>query len=247
MSHKVELVGVSLDYQVYSVRAKSLRNAALNLAVGGKLYKGSGDLTVLRALSGIYFKLDEGDRLAIIGHNGSGKTTLLKVISGIYEPTSGTVDVRGRLTSMIGFGAGLEMEASGLENIRKVGTMHQIPSRLVKQRTDAIIDFAGLGAFIHLPARTYSAGMLARLMFSISTEFPADILVLDEWLSAGDADFRDKAAQRMNEFVSQSNNVIMASHDFDLVRRVCNKVLVLDGGEQKFFGPTEEWFAQAAA
>lgn len=247
MSLKVELVGVRLDYQVYSVRAQSLRNAALNLAVGGKLYRGTGDVTVLRALSGIYFKLHEGDRLAIVGHNGSGKTTLLKVIAGIYEPTTGTVDIRGRLTSMIGFGAGLEMESSGLENIRKVGLMHQIPSRQVKQRTEAIIDFAGLGAFIHLPARTYSAGMLARLMFSISTEFPADILVLDEWLSAGDADFREKAAQRMNEFVRQSNNVIMASHDFELVKQVCNKVLVLEGGEQKFFGPTEQWLRQAAA
>jgi lipopolysaccharide transport system ATP-binding protein len=119
MSCSVRLEGVTLDYFIYSVKAQSLRNAVFNLAVGGNLYKSQGDVTVVRALENVSLDLEQGDRLALVGHNGSGKTSLLKVIAGIYEPQKGLVDVKGNLTSMIAHGAGLDVEASGLQNIRK--------------------------------------------------------------------------------------------------------------------------------
>ena len=246
MSHSIELRGVNLDYPVYSVRAQSLRNAVFNLAVGGKLFKANNDVVVVRALQNVNFKIEDGDRLALVGHNGSGKTSLLKVVAGIYEPTRGNIVTRGSITSMISLSSGLDIEATGIENIKKLGMMRMLPSKLIKERIPSIIEFSDLGDFIHLPVKTYSAGMLARLMFSVATEFDADILVLDEWLSAGDAAFVLKAADRMASLVGKAKIVVLATHDPALVRKVCNKVVHLEGGSVKFFGSAEQYFSLAA-
>jgi lipopolysaccharide transport system ATP-binding protein len=241
MSCSIRLDGVTLDYYIYSVRAQSLRNAVFNMAVGGKLYKDQGDITVVRALENISFTLEEGDRLALIGHNGSGKTSLLKVIAGIYLPSRGRADVKGELTSMIALGAGLDLDATGLQNIRKMGAMRLIPAKVIDERMGAIVDFSGLGDFVRLPVKTYSQGMMARLMFACATEFEADVLVLDEWLAAGDADFIATAKERMQSFVDRAKIVVMGTHSFDLAEQVCNKVCVLDGGHIAYFGPTQGW------
>jgi lipopolysaccharide transport system ATP-binding protein len=243
MSCSVRLDGVTLDYFIYSVRAQSLRNAVFNLAVGGKLYKNQGDVTVVRAVENVSFNLVEGDRLALVGHNGSGKTSLLKVIAGIYEPAKGRVDIQGSLTSMIAHGAGLDFEASGLENIRRIGAMRLIPKKVVESRIDAIVDFSELGDFVRLPVKTFSAGMMARLMFACATEFDADILVLDEWLGAGDASFVHKASDRMHSFVDKAKIVVLGTHNFGMVERVCNKVIELESGRIVFQGSTEDWIA----
>jgi lipopolysaccharide transport system ATP-binding protein len=226
---------------IYSVRAQSIRNAMFNLAIGGKLFKSNSDVVVVRALQNVSFRLEEGDRLGLVGHNGSGKTSLLKVIAGIYEPTRGMVTADGTVTSMISMASGLDVEASGVENIKKLGMMRMLPSRLIKERIPSIVEFSGLGDFIHLPVKTYSAGMQARLMFAVATEFEADILVLDEWLSAGDASFIGKASDRMNSLVDKAKIVVLATHDTNLINRVCNKVLHLEGGNVKFFGTSEQY------
>ena len=244
MSCSLRLDNVTLDYFVYSVRAQSLRNAVFNLAVGGKLYKNQGDVTVVRALENISVNLTEGDRLALIGHNGSGKTSLLKVMAGVYHPASGRVESQGSMTSMIAAGAGLDWEATGLQNIRKLGQMRLISNKAIDAAIGPIVEFSGLGDFVRLPVKTFSAGMMARLMFACATEFEADILVMDEWLSAGDADFIQKARERMNAFVDKAKIVVLGTHDFDLVERACNKVLVLDAGRIAFYGPTAEWAVQ---
>ena len=241
MSSLVRLDGVTLDYYVYSVRAQSLRNAVFNLAVGGKLYKDQGDVTVVRAVENVSFELKEGDRLGLIGHNGSGKTSLLKIIAGIYAPAKGRVEVQGNLTSMIAAGAGMDNEATGLQNIRKLGQMRMIPNKVIDESIGKIVEFSGLGDFVRLPIKTFSMGMVSRLMFACATEFEADILVLDEWLSAGDADFRQKAVDRMYSFVEKAKIMVLGTHDFGLVERVCNKVMVLDAGRPTFYGPTEAW------
>jgi lipopolysaccharide transport system ATP-binding protein len=243
MSCSVRLEGVTLDYFIYSVKAQSLRNAVFNLAVGGNLYKSQGDVTVVRALENISLDLEEGDRLALVGHNGSGKTSLLKVIAGIYEPQKGLVEVKGRLTSMIAHGAGLDAEASGLQNIRKIGAMRMIPKKVVESRIDSIVEFSELGDFVRLPVKTFSSGMMARLMFACATEFEADIIVLDEWLGAGDAAFAQKAYNRMEGFVDKAQMVILGTHSFDLVARVCNKVIELAAGRAVFSGSTADWLA----
>ncbi|MGC1302310.1 MAG: ABC transporter ATP-binding protein [Caulobacteraceae bacterium] len=244
MTCSIRLDGVTLDYYIYSVRAQSLRNAVFNMAVGGKLYKEQGDITVVRALENITFNLEEGDRLALIGHNGSGKTTLLKILAGIYLPSRGRADVKGNMTSMIALGAGLDLDATGLQNIRKMGAMRLIPNKVIDERMGQIVEFSGLGDFVRLPVKTYSQGMMARLMFACATEFEADVLVLDEWLAAGDADFIHKAKERMQSFVDRAKIVVMGTHSFDLAEQVCNKVCVLDAGHVAYFGPTEGWVAR---
>ena len=246
MSCFLKLQSITLDYQIYSVRAQSLRSAVFNMAIGGKLYKGQSDVTVIRALENVSFSLTEGDRLALVGHNGSGKTTLLKVIAGVYETEKGHVSFDGSITSMIAHASGLDIDATGLQNIRKIGQMRMLPQKLIDDRTDAIIAFSGLGDFIKLPVKTYSAGMMARLMFSCATEFEADILVLDEWLSAGDHEFVYRAADRMARFVDKAKIVVLGTHDFGLVKRVCNKVCELEGGRIAFFGSADEWFERRA-
>ena len=243
MTHQIKLTNVDLDYFVYSLRSQSLRSAVFNLAVGGRMYKAAGDVAAVKALSDINLQINEGDRIALVGHNGSGKTTLLKVIAGIYHPTRGQLSIDGDITSMIAIGAGLDMEATGLRNIHKLGMMRRLSRKVIDSRVDAIAAFSGLGDFLHLPVRTYSAGMLARLMFSVATEFEADILVLDEWLSAGDAAFVQKAGERMNKMVEDAKIMVMATHDHDLVRRVCNRVCELQAGRIAFLGSTEDWMA----
>ena len=251
MSCYVKLTGVTLDYQIYSVRAQSLRTAVFNMAIGGKLYRGQSDITVVRALENVSFSLEDGDRIGLVGHNGSGKTSLLKVVAGVYEPAKGRVERKGSITSMIAHGSGLDVESTGLQNIRKIGQMRMIPDRVINARMDAIVEFSGLGDFVRLPVKTYSAGMMARLMFSCATEFEADILVLDEWLSAGDSAFMQQASARMKAFVDKARIVVLGTHDVNLVTAVCNKVLQLDGGRAAFLGSVEDWQefrnAQAAA
>jgi lipopolysaccharide transport system ATP-binding protein len=241
MASSLRLDSVTLDYYVYSVRAQSLRNAVFNMAVGGKLYKDQGDITVVRAVENVSFVLNDGDRLALVGHNGSGKTSLLKVVAGVYHPTKGRVDVNGSLTSMIAAGAGLDFEATGLQNIRKLGAMRLIPNKVIDERIGPIVEFSGLGDFVRLPVKTFSAGMMARLMFACATEFEADILVLDEWLSAGDAAFMQKASDRMATFVEKAKIMVLGTHDFGLVKRTCNKVMVLDSGRVAFYGDLKLW------
>jgi lipopolysaccharide transport system ATP-binding protein len=243
MTHRIKLTNVDLDYFLYSLRSQSLRSAVFNLAVGGKMYKAAGDVAAVKALHGINLDIVEGDRIALVGHNGSGKTTLLKVIAGIYSPTRGDLTIDGDITSMIAINAGIDMEATGLRNIHKLGLMRRLSRKVIDSRVDAIAEFSGLGDFLHLPVRTYSAGMLARLMFAVATEFEADILVLDEWLSAGDAAFVQKAAQRMHRMVEDAKIMVMATHDHELVRRVCNRVCELQAGRIVFLGSTEDWFA----
>jgi lipopolysaccharide transport system ATP-binding protein len=243
MTLSINLRDVSLDYHVYSVRAQSLRNAVFNLAVGGKMYKGAGDITVVRALSKISLNIAEGDRIALVGHNGSGKTSLLKVIAGVYHPTGGAIEINGSVTSMIALGAGLDVEATGLQNIIKLGLMRMVPRKKILERIDAIAAFSELGPFLSLPVRTYSAGMMARLMFSVATEFGGDILVLDEWLSAGDAEFMHKAADRMRRMVDSAKIVVLATHDFALVKEICTRVVELSNGEIVFYGAVADWLA----
>ena len=244
MTLSIEARGLGLDYPLYTVRAQSLRNAVIDATVGGLLLKTRQDLTVVRALSNVNFKIGEGDRLALVGHNGSGKTTLLKVLAGIYSPSVGSLTIDGRVTSMISMSIGLDPDASGLRNINSLLLMQSLTKKQIAERIPKIIEFSELGPFIHMPFKTYSAGMMARLTFSVGTSLEADILVMDEWLSAGDERFRDKAAERISAFVGSAKMMVLGTHDFHLVKRICNKVLELDSGRPLFYGSVDDWIAQ---
>lgn len=241
MSTIVNLSGVELSYPIYSMRAHSLRNTLANLAVGGKLLKDGHDIIHVRALEGINFSLSEGDRMGIIGHNGAGKTTLLKVLAGIFEPDRGRVDIAGRVSSMIDVNIGLDANLTGRENILTMGRMRGFHTKEIISKIPEITEFSELGAFVDLPVKTYSAGMLSRLVFAVATSLEPDVLLLDEWIGAGDAAFHEKAAQRMKDILAKSRILVLATHNMHLLEEVCNKVLVLDGGKQKFFGLMSDW------
>jgi ABC-type polysaccharide/polyol phosphate transport system ATPase subunit len=225
-----------LIYPVFSLRSLSLRNTVVNAATGGRLLRDARDVVHVQALDSVSFDLHEGDRMAIFGHNGAGKTTLLKVLAGIYEPTTGDLRIRGRVSSMVDIGHGMDIEATGIENIRIMSQFRGFTQKEIKERVPEIIEFAELGNFIHLPVKTYSTGMIVRLMFATSTCFDPEILILDEWLGAGDARFMNKAAERMDQFVARSKLVVIATHSTDLIKRICNKICVLDAGKVKYFG-----------
>ena len=246
MTTSIDLKDVTLDYNLYSVRAQSLRNAVLNMAVGGRLMHSGKDVTVIRALSNLSLSLKEGDRLALVGHNGSGKTSLLKVLAGVYEPTAGVVDVRGKISSMISMSIGLDAEASGLQNIRNLAMMQMMPDREIKRRLPDIVEFSELGAFVHMPFKTYSAGMMARLTFSVATQMDADILIMDEWISAGDAEFQKKAAGRLTSMVDKAKIVVIATHDLKLAAAVSNRVMTMEAGVPTFLGTTAEWVERSS-
>lgn len=200
--------------------------------------KNGQDIVHIKALSGINFELVEGDRLGIVGHNGAGKTTLLKVIAGVYEPTQGDIEVKGEISSMINIGTGLDNNLTGRENIVHIARRRGLPTKHILESLPEILEFSGLGPYIELPVSTYSAGMVARLVFAVSTAFEPDILVLDEWIGAGDINFLDKAQARMQQILEKSRMMVLATHNRGLVKEVCNKLLVLDAGQQVYFGDT---------
>jgi lipopolysaccharide transport system ATP-binding protein len=233
----VAVRAVELNYPVYSVRARSLRSAAA-LAIGGTLMRSrSHSELFVRALHGVSFDLHSGDRLALMGANGSGKSTLLRVLAGIYEPTRGEVSVSGKITSLLEIGAGLDPEATGARNVRLLASLRGYSPWRMNAKVEEIVEFSGLGHFASMPVKFYSSGMLARLLFAVATSFEHDVLLLEEWLSAGDQNFVQQATERMLSVAEESRVIVTATHSMQLAERLCNKVLYLDHGQPIFFGP----------
>jgi ABC-type polysaccharide/polyol phosphate transport system ATPase subunit len=182
------------------------------------------------ALRGVSFNLVHGESLAVIGPNGAGKSTLLQVLAGIIMPSAGVVDVRGQVSSLLTLGAGFDQELTGRENIRLAGAFLGIEGREMERRTPGIIEFADLGPFIDAPIKTYSAGMRARLGFSIATSVDPDILLLDEVLATGDAVFRAKSKARVQQLIRQAKGVVLVTHDMTWVTEFCNRAILLEKG-----------------
>ncbi|RYE72441.1 MAG: ABC transporter ATP-binding protein, partial [Oxalobacteraceae bacterium] len=184
----------------------------------------------VQALSDINLELRAGDRLGIIGHNGAGKSTLLRLLAGVYDPTSGEYARSGTVASLIDPSMGIEKDASGVENIMLRGLTMGLNRRQIEAMTPEVCEFSGLGDYVHMPVRTYSTGMVMRLAFAICTSVPADILLMDEWLSVGDADFSAKAETRMRQMVAKSGILVLASHSPKLIAKECNRVMALSHG-----------------
>ncbi|MCR5876507.1 ATP-binding cassette domain-containing protein [Phenylobacterium sp. J426] len=182
------------------------------------------------ALDHVNLRLRAGDRLGLIGHNGSGKTTLLRALSGAYEPDGGSVEVHGRIAALLDLTLGLDPSANGYDNIKLMGRLAGLTAREIADRTPAIAEFTGLGPFLAMPVKTYSAGMQARLAFAAATAIECDVLLMDEWIAVGDADFRALAHRRLLSLVERAGVLVLATHDTSLLRLYCNKVMRLDGG-----------------
>jgi len=232
MSHPVSITctGLTIRFPVYGVDAKSLKKSlARTLSVGGKLGRhfGSTDVTALQDLN---LQLKAGDRLGLIGHNGSGKTTLLRALSGAYEPDEGSIDVYGRIAALLDLGLGIDLSATGYDNIRLRGRIAGLSAKEIEARLPEIAEFTGLGAFLAMPVKTYSAGMQARLAFATATAVECDVLLMDEWIAVGDAEFQKLAHKRLLSLVERAGILVLATHDVDLLRLYCNKVMRLEGG-----------------
>jgi ABC-type polysaccharide/polyol phosphate transport system ATPase subunit len=183
------------------------------------------------ALRHINFRVSHGESLAVIGPNGAGKSTLLLALAGILQPTEGTIDVRGRVSTLLTLGAGFEMEISGRDNIALAGAFLGIDRRMIEELSPSIIEFADIGRFIDAPVRTYSTGMRARLGFSIATAITPDILLLDEVLGTGDQDFRARSQVRIRELVDRAKAILLVTHDLSYVTEFCNRAILLEKGQ----------------
>jgi lipopolysaccharide transport system ATP-binding protein len=225
----ITVTDVTVRFPVYGVDAKSLKKALARVTVGGVLGRHAG-VTDVTALQDVSFHLDAGDRLGLIGHNGSGKTTLLRTLSGAYEPDQGTIDVHGRIAALLDLSLGMDPQATGYDNIRLRGRIAGLSAKEIDGRMDEIAEFTGLGPFLAMPVKTYSAGMQARLGFAAATAVEADVLLMDEWIAVGDAEFQKLAHKRLLKLVERAGILVLASHEVGLLRLYCNKVMRLDGG-----------------
>lgn len=236
---RIEVADVSLTYPIYGASARSFRSSLVNMITGGSLHKDSGKM-VVTAIKNVSFSLEKGDRLALIGHNGAGKSTLLKVLAGIYAPTKGHVHVEGRLSCLFDIMMGMDLELTGYENIMLRGLILGLSKAETIRVVPLVEQFAELGDFIKMPIKSYSAGMKVRLAFGIITHIFSEILLIDEIVSVGDANFIEKAKARMRNLIDQADFVVLSTHDLTFTKELCNKVLWLDHGELRFFGDVEE-------
>ena len=223
---------VTLKYPIYNVGTMSLKKAILDIGTGGKLSKDS-KLVKITALENVSFKLNDGDSVGLVGHNGAGKTTLLRTMAGIFTPISGTISKVGKTSTIIELGAGLDSELSGYENVFRMGLLLGMSRTHIQDLLPSIEDFTELGAFLEAPVRTYSSGMLMRLMFAVSTANKPEILLVDEMFGAGDKSFQDKAKARMENIISASKIFVFASHSDELIQKFCNRVFEISHGTLK--------------
>lgn len=241
----IRLRNVDLDFPVYT-NNRNLRLSFVNTVTGGRLLKPEhkSKKVIVNALKDINIDVRAGKRLALIGHNGAGKSTLLRLLAGVYHPTRGTYEFEGKLTPMLNLSPGIETEDTGYENIFLVGQLLGMPLDFLEEEAPKIIEFSGLGDFIHMPVKTYSAGMQARLLFSISTSVDPGILLLDEGIGAADAEFSAKATKRIASFMDKADMLVLATHSESMVRDLCDEGLLLSHGSVLAFGEVGQVFAE---
>jgi len=240
MTTHIALENVSLEFPVYHANARSFKKQILNLTTGGKLLKTSANKISVKALDNISLHIEHGDRIGVIGPNGAGKSTLLRVLSKIYEPSAGSIDIQGKISPLLDLMFGIEPELTGYENILTRGILLGLTYREVQEKMDSIADFTGLGDYLSMPVRTYSAGMQLRLAFGVATSICPEILILDEVVGVGDMDFVDRAKIRLNELIEQSGIVVLATHSAEMIHEICNKVILLRNSKLEFFGDVDE-------
>jgi len=230
----------TVDFPIYNADARSLKKRLIRVATGGQIGANEDGRVIIRSLENLSFTFHDGDRVGLIGHNGAGKSTLLRLLSGVYEPTSGTRAVTGEIASLIDISLGIDPEATGRENIYLRGGLLGLTRKEIDAQIDEIIDFSELGDFIDMPLRTYSTGMQLRVAFAVSTIVRPQILLMDEWLSVGDAGFQERAEKRLNDLVQSTNILVIASHSKELISKVCNRLIWLEHGKVMMDGTPDD-------
>lgn len=192
------------------------------------------------ALSDVSFNVKKGQTVGIIGTNGSGKSTILKIITGVLNPTSGKVDISGRISALLELGAGFNMEYTGIENIYLNGTMMGYSKEEVDEKLQTILDFADIGDFVKQPVKTYSSGMFVRLAFAVAINIDPEILIVDEALSVGDVFFQAKCYHKFTEFKNAGKTILFVSHDLGSIAKYCDRVILLNNGVKLAEGDPKE-------
>lgn len=230
----VEAHRLGLTYRLSRNQASSAKEFAIRLVKRQVVYE------QLQALDDVSFTVARGEVLGVIGHNGAGKSTMLKILARVLPPTAGRVIVRGAVAPMIELGAGFNAEMTGRENIVLYGALLGREPRLMRERADAITEWAGLADFVDVPVRSYSTGMVARLGFSVATDVKPELLIVDEVLSVGDQEFQARSSERIAEMMHGGTAVVLVSHTLDVVRTLAHRGLWLDHGRTKMLGPAAD-------
>src|SRR6266545_533211 len=236
----LRLRNLSVEFPMYQGSSRSLKKLLVATTTYGNLARDATDRINVLALNDLTLDIEDGDRLALIGANGAGKTTLLRVLAGIYHPSRGQLYSSGRISALLDVAVGLNPDATGRENIILRGMYMDIHPREMRARVDEVVAFAGLGPYLDMPVRTYSAGMAVRLSFAVSTCIRPEILIMDEWLAAVDERFLEKAHRRLADFIGGSNIVVLATHSMKLLREWCNRGIVLEQGRVVFEGGIDD-------
>jgi ABC-2 type transport system ATP-binding protein len=230
----IEIKNVNVTYRVLMNKSSSLKELFRDAI------KGKARVVDYVALQDISFTVDAGEVVAILGRNGAGKSTLLKVLAGVLPPTRGASKVNGKIAPMIELGAGFHPEMTGAENVLFYSALMGRDIKSVKERTPAIGEWAGVTDHMDFPLRTFSSGMVARLAFATATDEKAEVLLVDEVLSVGDADFQEKSKKRMHELINSGAAVVLVSHDMSAVRELATKVIWLENGNIRMSGNPQE-------
>lgn len=235
----IRIIDVSKKFRIWEDRSRDLKETAINLLRGKKR-----SFRELWALRGIDLEIEEGETVAFIGENGSGKSTLLKLLAGIYAPDEGKIISRGKISTLLELGVGFHPDLTGEENIYLNGAMLGFDRGEMREKFDEIVAFSEIGNFVYSPIRTYSSGMLMRLGFSIATCVDPDILLVDEILAVGDEAFQQKSLRRMEEFKSEGKTIVIVSHALELVRKFCDRTILLHQGRLITDGSSEKTIDQ---
>lgn len=230
----ISLENVSVRYRAPAEPIGTFKEYAIRLLQGKVRYK------EFPALNCINFQVNRGEIFGVIGRNGAGKSTLLQVISRVLIPTEGRVWIKGRVSPLLGLGAGFHPELTGIENIYLNGTLLGHTRREIEKHVEEIIEFSELGAFINAPIRSYSSGMVARLGFAVATTWVPEILLLDEVLAVGDEAFRRKCKARMESFRNSKTTILIVSHQMNTIESICDRAALLERGNIRAIGSADE-------
>jgi ABC-type polysaccharide/polyol phosphate transport system ATPase subunit len=233
---------ITVDFPIYGGSHRSLRQTLFARTGGLIRREGTGrhQRVIVRALDGLSFTLQNGDRIGLIGHNGAGKSTLLKVLAGVYHPDAGSLRIEGRVSPLFNSAPGLDFDDNGYENIMTCGLFLGMSAEEINRKLPEIVAFCELGEYLELPVRTYSNGMVARLGFAIATSIDPDILLLDEGLGAGDAAFAERAEARMKALIQRTRILVFASHSDSLIKAMCNRAMLMEKGRLIAVGSVDD-------
>lgn len=236
----IEVKDVDVSFPVFDTSYRSLRRNIIEVGSAGYIGKARKDRTVIEALRDVSLSIGDGDRLGLIGRNGAGKSTLLKVLAGVCPPSRGSVTIDGSVSTLFNVSGFMDPDLSGYDNIVFTGLLLGLSKKEIENLVPDIEEFTELGAYLQMPVRTYSAGMMVRLGFAVATSVTPDILLLDEAIGAGDAHFVAKAQARAKSLYEKSRVLVIASHSEEILLELCNRAVVMERGKIIADGPVAE-------